>query len=247
MAEGTYLRFTRNERIQHWTLAVSFIVLAVTGFALKFTWWVPWATGQTAASIRSQAHRLAAVVFMGLAAYHLGYLLLTPRGRKTIRDMLPRLKLANVCCCLASCHCMGPPSTADWRDLIQNVRYNLGLTPTRPQFGRFSYAEKMEYLALVWGSIVMIVTGLALWFEVPFLNRFPFWGYELATVVHYYEAVLATLAIIVWHFYFTIFNPDVFPVSKAMITGQMTEEEMRREHPLELEERDRGEEGAGPA
>lgn len=248
VADAKYLRFTRNERAQHWTLAASFIVLAVTGFALKFTWSVPWARGQTAATIRSEAHRLAAVVFMGLAVYHLGYLLLTQRGRKMTLDILPRFnKPGNILCCLASCERLGPPSTSDWRDLIQNVKYNLGLTSTRPQFARFSYAEKMEYLALVWGAIVMIGTGLALWFEVPFLNRFPFWGYELATVVHYYEAVLATLAIIVWHFYFTIFNPDVFPVSKAMITGKLTGEQMEQEHPLELEELDRDDESAGPA
>lgn len=233
----TYLRFTRNERAQHWTLASSFIVLAVTGFALKFKWSLPWASGQTGATIRSQTHRAAAIIFIVLAVYHLGYLIFTQRGRKTIRDFLPRFnKTANVFCCLASCERLGPPSTSDWRDLMQTIKYNLGLAPARPQLGRFGYAEKMEYLALIWGAIVMIGTGLALWFEVPFLNRFPFWGYELAAVVHYYEAALATLAIIVWHFYFTIFNPDVFPVSKAMITGQLTREQMEHEHALELED-----------
>ena len=80
----------------------------------------------------------------------------------------------------------------------------------------------------------MIATGLALWFEVPFLNRFPFWSFELATVVHLYEALLASLAIVVWHFYFTIFNPDVFPISKTMITGRVTHQEMEHEHPEEL-------------
>ena len=73
-----------------------------------------------------------------------------------------------------------------------------------------------------------------LWFEVPFLNRFPFWGFELATVAHYFEAILATLAIVVWHFYFTMFNPDVFPISTAMIGGELTRKEMEREHPQEL-------------
>ena len=117
---------------------------------------------------------------------------------------------------------------------MQMVKYNLGLARERPQFGRFTYAEKMEYFALVWGTLVMVVTGLALWFEVSFLNRFPFWSFQLATIVHYYEAILATLAIVVWHFYFTMFNPDVFPISKAMITGELSREEMEREHPKEL-------------
>ena len=100
--------------------------------------------------------------------------------------------------------------------------------------GRFTYAEKMEYFALIWGSVVMIVTGLILWFEVPFLNRFKYWVFDLATVLHFYEAVLATLAIVVWHFYFTIFNPHVFPLSKTMLTGRIDREEMEREHALEL-------------
>jgi len=81
--------------------------------------------------------------------------------------------------------------------LVQKVKYNLGLTRARPQFGRFTYTEKMGYFALLWGTLVIVVTGLALWFEVPFLNGFPFWGFELATVVHDYEAILATLAIVV--------------------------------------------------
>ena len=156
-----------------------------------------------------------------------------------VRAMMPRFdRPANVVCAVCSCMRLGPPSAADWRDLVQTVRYNLGRTNVRPRFGRFTYAEKMEYFALGWGGAVMILTGLALWFEVPFLNRFPFWGFQLATVLHYYEAVLATLAIVVWHFYFTMFNPDVFPISKAMITGEVTREEMAREHPRELEGRE---------
>jgi cytochrome b subunit of formate dehydrogenase len=230
-----YRRFTLNERLQHWTLAASFIVLAVSGFALVEQWRVPWVSAQTGTTVRAVTHRVAAVVFMVLALYHLGYVIFTKRGRATIRAMVPRLRsAANLVCCAASCLRLGPPSTSDWHNLIQTVKYNLGRAPERPRQGRFTYAEKMEYFALAWGAVVMITTGLALWFEVPFLNRFPFWTFELATVVHLYEALLASLAIVVWHFYFTMFNPDVFPMSKAMTTGQVTREEMEREHAEEL-------------
>lgn len=231
----TYQRFTLNERIQHWLLAGSFITLAVTGFALTEGWNVPWVEGQTGATLRAATHRAAAVVFMALAVYHVAYLAFTRRGRHTIRDMVPRVRnAATLVCCAASCLRLGPPSPSDWRTLIHTVKYNLGLTSERPRHGRFTYAEKMEYFALAWGAVVMIGTGLALWFEVPFLNRFPFWSFELATVVHLYEALLASLAIVVWHFYFTMFNPDVFPMSRAMMTGQLTREEMEREHAEEL-------------
>ena len=231
----TYQRFTLNERIQHWVLAGSFITLAVTGFALTERWNVPWVEGQAGATLRAATHRAAAGVFIMLVIYHVAYLVFTRRGRQTIREMVPRLRnAATIACCAASCLRLGPPSPSDWRTLIQTVKYNLGLTSERPRHGRFTYAERMEYFALAWGAVVMIGTGLALWFEVPFLNRFPFWSFELATVVHLYEALLASLAIVVWHFYFTMFNPDVFPMSKAMITGQLTREEMEREHAEEL-------------
>jgi cytochrome b subunit of formate dehydrogenase len=231
----TYHRFTLNERVQHWVLAASFGLLALTGFALKYTWAIPGLEAQQGALLRGVAHRAAAVVFMALAVYHLGYMALTRRGRYNLRALVPRIRSArDVVCRCAACLRLGPPSVSDWRDLIQTVKYNLGLAPTRPAMGRFTYAEKMEYLALVWGSVVMIFTGLALWFEVPFLNTFPYWAFDLATTVHFYEAVLATSAIVVWHFYYTIFNPDVFPLSKAMVTGRLDREEMEREHALEM-------------
>lgn len=238
----TYLRFTLNERIQHWTLAWSFIVLAITGFALKFGWAIPGLAPELNEDIRAGTHRVAATVFMVLGAYHLGYLALTARGRKTVRDVLPKFKkVSDILCCLLSCERMGPPSGSDWKQLVQNVKYNLGKAKEKPKYGRFNYAEKMEYLALIWGGSLMVVTGLILWFDVLFLNRFPYWGMQLATVVHYFEAILATLAILVWHFYFVMISPAVFPLSKAMITGKLSREEMEHEHPLELEEIEREE------
>ena len=233
--ESSYLRFSIAERIQHWILAASFIVLAVTGFALKYTWPIPGFEPQQGALWRGFIHRSAAVVFIALAVFHVGYMILTRRGRLNLRALVPRIRsIRDLACRCAACFRLGPPSVPDWRDLIQTVKYNLGLAKTRPAMGRFTYAEKMEYFALIWGSAVMIVTGLILWFAVPFLNRFKYWVFDLATVIHFYEAVLATLAIIIWHFYFTIFNPHVFPLSKTMLTGRVSREEMEREHRLEL-------------
>lgn len=234
--EGAFLRFTLGERIQHWVLASTFMTLVLTGFALKFGWTLPGVADSWNVVLRAWGHRVAAVIFLALSVYHVGYLLLTTRGRATARALWPRFdRAANVVCCLASCVRLGPPSVSDWRDLVHTVRYNLGREAAPARMGRFSYAEKMEYFALVWGSIVMAVTGLALWFATPFLNRFPYWAIELATTIHLYEAILASLAIVVWHFYFTLFNPDVFPVSRVMFTGQIGAEEQAREHPLDSE------------
>ena len=232
----TYPRFTINERIQHWALAASFITLVVTGFALVFRWQFPFLEAQQSALLRGWLHRAAAVVFIALSVYHAGFMLLTRRGRMNLREFLPRFRsVKDFACGCAACFRLGPPSVADWRNLFQMVKYNLGLAPAPPAMGRFDYTEKLEYFGLVWGSTVMIVTGLILWFETPFLNRFQYWTVELATAVHYYEAILAALSIVVWHFYFTIFNPDVFPLSKTMITGEIDREEMQRNHALELE------------
>lgn len=232
-----HLRFTVNERLQHWLLVGSFLALVLSGFALKLGWAVPGLEPAAGAALRGWVHRIAALALIALGLYHLAYLAFTTRGRAMARALLPRLTRPADAVCLAGCCVrLGPPSVSDWRDLVQTLRYGLGLTSKRPRFGRFTYAEKMEYFALVWGTIVMGVTGSVLWLEVPFLNRFPYWSFELATVVHLYEATLASLAIVVWHFYFVMLRPDVFPLSMAMVTGEVSRQQMEHEHPLELEE-----------
>jgi cytochrome b subunit of formate dehydrogenase len=116
------------------------------------------------------------------------------------------------------------------------MKYNLGMSNRKPSLGRFSYVEKSEYWALVWGTVVMSVTGIILWFDNTFLGILTKLWWDVAGTIHYYEAWLATLAIIVWHFYFVIFNPDTYPINLAFWKGTLTEEEMAEEHPLELNE-----------
>lgn len=218
--DETYLRFTVNERVQHGVMAVSFIVLAYTGFALKFpdAWWaapMEWLNGGEEA--RRVIHRIAAVAMVAVCVYHVVYLAATQRGRQQLNAMRPCVQ--------------------DARDMAQMVGYYLGRRPHGPAFDRYGYIEKLEYWALVWGSVIMSLTGFALWFENQSLAWIPKWGLDLATIVHYYEAWLATLAIFVWHFYWVIFNPDVYPMSKVWLDGHLSEEEMRHEHPRELEQR----------
>jgi cytochrome b subunit of formate dehydrogenase len=215
-----YVRMTLSERLQHGSLLLSFITLVLTGFALRYpeAWWVEWVRqiSPVMFEIRGIAHRVAAVVMVGASVYHLYYVLFVPRGRQLIKDLLPTIK--------------------DLTDAVGVFKYNLGLSPVKPKFGRFSYIEKSEYWALVWGTIVMAGTGLILWFDNTFLGLLTKLWWDVARTVHYYEAWLATLAIIVWHFYFVIFNPDVYPINLAFWKGTLTEEEMEDEHPLELEE-----------
>jgi formate dehydrogenase gamma subunit len=225
--EKKYLRMTLNERIQHFLLLSSFITLVITGFALKFpeALWVRWFRdifGSNAFEFRSDLHRIAAVIMVGVSLYHLCYIIFTKRGRKLISDLWFK--------------------KSDITDLTQTFKYFIGKKKDRPRFGRFSYIEKMEYWAVVWGTVIMGLTGSALWFENTFLPVISNSGMDIATAIHYYEAILASLAIVVWHFYFVIYNPDVYPMNKAWFTGYLTEEEMEKEHPLELEEISREEE-----
>ncbi len=123
----------------------------------------------------------------------------------------------------------------DLKDMRQIFRYNLGLSRSRPKFDRFNYIEKAEYWALIWGTLVMTLTGFALWFETETIGWFSKLFLDVCETIHYFEAWLAFLAIVVWHFYYVIFNPDVYPMNFTWLTGKVTEEEMEHEHPAELE------------
>lgn len=231
VAHRLYLRMTAHERVQHGLLVLSFVTLVITGFMLRFpeAWWVAGFRhfSSRAFELRSLAHRLAGVVMLAGGAWHLGYLAFTRPGRSLFFALLPR-----------------------WRDVTDPwgvLKYNLGISEEKPAFGRFSYIEKAEYWALVWGTLLMGATGAILWFENASMGYFTKLGFDVARTVHFYEAVLATLAIIVWHFYFVIFNPDVYPMNLAWLTGRMSEGEMLEEHPLQLEEMKAAERAAGGA
>src|SRR5579859_261337 len=125
------------------------------------------------------------------------------------------------------------PTLDDARGAWQNVAYYLGLTSRKPEFPRFNYAEKAEYWALVWGMVVMAVTGIMLWAKVFVGNHMARWWLDVATAIHLYEAILATLAIIVWHFYQVFFDPDVYPMNWAWWDGKMTAHHYQEEHGLD--------------
>ena len=228
VAHRLYLRMSVHERWQHVVLMLSFTLLVVTGFMLRYpeAWWV---VGIRNVSVRAfewrgWIHRIAGVVMLASGLWHFGYLAFTKPGRSLFRDILPR-----------------------WRDVTDPMgvlKYNLGIAPVKPQFGRFCYIEKAEYWAMMWGTFLMGVTGAILWFENTSIGLFTKLGFDISRTVHFYEAILATLAIIVWHFYFVIFNPDVYPMNLAWLTGRMSEAELLEEHPLQLEELKKSESAA---
>jgi cytochrome b subunit of formate dehydrogenase len=194
-------------------LVTSFIVLVITGFALKYPdSWVA-ALLPMSERVRGVTHRVAAVVLIGVGLYHLVYVAVTRDGRRLASDFLPT-----------------PKDASDaWGVLLHYA----GFRSDKPEFARFNYAEKAEYWALVWGLIVMAATGIMLWAKVAAGNLFARWWLDVATAIHFYEAVLATLAIVVWHFYQVFFDPDVYPMNWAWWDGKMSFEHYREEHGLD--------------
>jgi cytochrome b subunit of formate dehydrogenase len=197
------LRMLPFERFQHAVLAVSFLTLVWTGFALKYPdqWWArPLLLLEGARSMRSLIHRVAAAVFIGISVTHLISLIVSRKLRHHWKEMLPN---AN-----------------DPREALSGFAYNMGLGEHPPARSPHSYIEKAEYWAVVWGAIVMIASGSLLWANNIAMKLFPKVWLDIATSVHFYEALLATLAIVVWHFYSIIFDPDVYPLNTAFLTGK---------------------------
>jgi len=211
---GALPRMNLHFRIAHWLAAASFPVLVFTGFALKFpeAWWArPALLGEGHLALRGDIHRIAAVVLLCSLAYHILHLSLVRRDRAILRHVTPGI--------------------GDLRDLGDMLLYNLGLSHVRPIFGVFSYVEKIEYIAFLWGTVVMAGSGLILWFNNLALCYFPSWVSDAATALHYYEAILATLAILIWHMYTVVFDPDVYPMDKSWLTGKASAAHLRHTRP----------------
>jgi cytochrome b subunit of formate dehydrogenase len=232
-----FLRMNLAERIQHILLIVSMGTLMLTGMPLIFSEFKIFksifAFGN-AFYLRGLFHRIAAVILITNIVFHILYTIFTARGRANFREMLPGLK--------------------DVRDAWGQFWHNVGLTrffykrgigkafferhpgllfAREPEFGRYNFIEKFEYWAVAWGSFVMIVSGFFMWKVELSLKLFPLWIHDIFVIVHGYEAMLAFLAVIIWHMYNVHLNPEVFPMSKIWLNGKITGHELRTLHPLE--------------
>jgi cytochrome b subunit of formate dehydrogenase len=168
-------------------------------------------TSGTVFLVRGVLHRIFGTVMILVSLFHVFYLLFSPAGRRWLMDMRP-----------------GPK---DMGDLFRNVLYYLEIRKEPPAFDRFSYKHKMEYGALIAGTTLMSVTGLLLWFE-SYWDKFIL---DISALVHGMEAILACLALLVWHFYEVHLRPGKFPMDKLWLNGVIDEHEMREEYPLHYE------------
>ncbi len=211
---GQVPRMNLKFRIAHGMVVASFLTLVVSGFALKFpdaAWVRAFQEFDPSGHYRGIAHRVAAVVITLATVFHLVHVAVVKRDRVILRELMPRLQ--------------------DAKDMLAMLRFNLGVSKKRPTFGVFGYPEKMEYWAYMWGTVVMAVTGLLLWANNWTMRHFPKWVTDAATTAHWYEAILATLSILVWHWYLVIFDPDVYPMDQAWITGKTSADHVRETRP----------------
>lgn len=227
-SQHSYLRFPLAYRLEHWTMVLSFTTLAVTGLVQKYAlsaisiWIINLLGGVETLRV---IHRVAATVLMVEVIYHaglVGYNLIVQRSQAHL--ML---------------------SGKDLKNALHTFLHNLGLRKERPPQGRYTFEEKFEYFAIIWGTLVMIATGFILWNPIATTAVLPGEFVPAAKAVHSGEALLAVLAIIVWHMY----HVHIRKFNKSMFTGRISEEDMREEHPLELEqlEREAPQNAADPA
>ncbi len=234
-----FIRMNLSERIQHILLIITFLVLIVTGLPVFF-YKVPFLKSifftEQSFYVRGIFHRIAAVLMILNLIWHIFYSLFTSRGRENLKEMTPEIK--------------------DVKDAFEIFWHNIGITrflykrgilrrffvshpywlfEKPPSYGRYNFIEKFEYFAVGWGSIVMIISGFFMWNVELSLSLFPLWVHDIFIILHGYEAILAFLAVIIWHMYNVHLNPEVFPMSKVWLNGKITGKELRTLHPLEYQ------------
>jgi cytochrome b subunit of formate dehydrogenase len=221
-----YIRFDRLQRIEHFVFLVSFSLLGLTGLIQKYSQspisqFLLRALGGIETT--RMIHHTSAFVMMLVSIYHLIMVLYRVTVLRVPWTMMPVFE--------------------DFKHLFEDVMYYLGQRKHKAFYGRYNYGEKVEYLAVVWGTIVMGLTGFMMWNPIATTRFLPGEIVPAAKSAHGAEAVLAVLAIVIWHFY----NVHISHLNKSIFTGKITDEEMAHEHPAELAQIKAGEAYQRPA
>lgn len=228
----TYRRFTPFERFLHMLVVTSFLALVITGMPLKF-YYTDWAKvmfdllgGPESART---LHHLAAIVTFGYFALHLGSLAISFwQNRGAVRNPVTgRFELRRLWGALFGPDSMAP-SLQDLRDVVAHAKWFIGRGP-KPQWDRWTYWERFDYLAVFWGVAIIGISGLVLWFPVLFAQFLPGWMINIAHVIHSDEALLAAGFIFTFHFFNTHARIDRFPMDTVIFSGRISKSEMLQE------------------
>ncbi|MBI2869810.1 MAG: cytochrome C [Chloroflexi bacterium] len=217
--EAGVIRFQPHQRIEHLVLIVTFIALAVTGLVQRYysvglsQWLISVMGGIETTRL---IHRGFALVLTLGIAYHLAWLDYRLFTRHARPSMLPTFQ--------------------DFRDIVNELKRGLGLKAAPTHFGRYDYRQKFEYVGLICGSLILIVTGFILAYPVAVTRLFDGQVVAAALEFHGYEATLAVLVILIWHLWDVVFKPGIFPGDTSIFTGRISPERLREEHYLEYAE-----------
>ena len=218
-----FRRFTRWWRIGHLVGALSIMLLALTGLTVLFAGsaWAPVVMDMLGGPVSAGIlHRIGAVGFMGVFFIHLIYFAIhIGRNFRTFDWFGPNSLV---------------PNWDDLKDAIAMFRWFFGLGP-RPVLDHFSYWEKFDYWAPFWGMTIIGVSGMMMWFPAVTATYLPGWVFNVATIVHGEEAILAVVFLFTVHFFNNHFRPDKFPLDTTMFTGRVPLEHYRHEHRREYD------------
>jgi cytochrome b subunit of formate dehydrogenase len=212
-------RFSLFFRLQHIVLASSVLLLIITGAPIKFHESLLGdivASAQIVDAMRI-VHRVAAAALTLVSLVHLIWVIFSREGWTNFVALVPRKD--------------------DFIHFVQQTKYLFGKSKEKPYFGRFNYIEKFDYWAVYWGVIIMVGTGTLLTFNTYFMNMLGQYSMHIGKLIHSDEALLASLALLIWHIYWSHLNPAKFPMNPSFLTGTMTMDDMIEEHPAELETR----------
>ncbi|MDO8673114.1 MAG: cytochrome C [Dehalococcoidia bacterium] len=215
------VRFNVVRRVEHFLLIFSFFALALTGLPQMFNSadWAQWTLGAFGGIETTRwIHHFFAILFVLEGIFHIAYLIYGVMKKHMGFEMLP--------------------SWNDFKDFQHMILYFIDRRPSMPKFGRYDYRQKFEYLAMVWGWILMAITGVIMWQPTLSTTFMPGIFVPVSKMLHGWEAVLAVLSIVIWHGYHAMLHPEVFPVDKSIFNGRISRKRMMMEHPLEFEKMD---------
>jgi cytochrome b subunit of formate dehydrogenase len=227
-----FFRFTLNQRVQHFILAASVIILVLSGMPLKFydAFWAPYLYrlfgGITAAPI---VHKVAGAILVILFVYHIFYLIYVIYKFQIVPLMKKEgLSVGKVLKLLVTQPFI--PNLKDARDIRDLLKYLFYFSDERPHGDNFTWKEKFDYWAPFWGMLVIGLTGLVMWNKVLATKLLPGSIINFSLIAHSDEALLAALFLFIWHWYNVHFSIAVFPMGTVFLTGYLSEELMVEEH-----------------